>query len=306
MHLPSQKTYIVPTGFGFAFGLIALVLLVMAIGYGNNLLYFFVFLLISMALSGMWLTNKNIESFEVSEVLTTNIFANEINHLELKLKNKDAQSAVWDVQISIADKAIKNKIHTVDEIRTDEVSKSSFVDWRPQFRGQFQRPRILIQSEFPFRMLRAWKYYGQPEQIIIFPERKGQTNIPVNEGRKLDEQQMAQLENQGLFRDYREFQKSDSPQRIDWKRSLKHQKHFVKNFEVSGEEKVLIDWEMTSFLTNFEDRVSQMALWVDNCQKKNNDYSLRIAHLQTEYLSHQQHYKDCMTTLALLKPEDIL
>ena len=77
--LKPDRTYIFPTGFGVAYGVLSFILLVMAIGYGNNIQYFFVFLLVSMGITIAWTTNKNIESLVVEDLKSNFIFAKEKN-----------------------------------------------------------------------------------------------------------------------------------------------------------------------------------------------------------------------------------
>jgi uncharacterized protein (DUF58 family) len=301
--LRSGRTYIIPTGFGLAFGGISFVLLVMAIGYANNLLYFFVFLLVSMGMTGMWLTNKNVDSIEVHDIFYSMIFANEKNQLSIHFNNLYEKSYLWDIDFHFEENDKMNETRTIDEIQ--QYMKSS-IEWVPAKRGLSQLPRLVIESRFPYKMLRAWKYYRKETEILIYPERKGSSLLPTQAGNKSENELHAQAEIQGLFRDFREFQRTDSPTRIDWKRSLKHQKHLVKNFETSGEKKVLIDWEMTQSLQTFEDRVSQMALWIDICHKNHENYSMKIKEDKTSFSNVPSHYKYCMEKLAFLRFEDTL
>lgn len=278
----------------------------MAIGFNNNLLYFFVFFLISMALSGMWLTHKNVDRFQVSEISANTLFANEENQLQVHYKNLNSKSFIWDIEISIDKKKNKSGTYKIDEVISGKMSRRTYIDWMPARRGLKKSPRLVIQSKFPFGMLRAWKYYEQMTEFIVYPEKKGQKNIP----REISHQHQDEIDpiqdNRGLFRDHREFQKTDSPNKIDWKASLKHQKHFVKNYESGDEKKILIDWNMTNQIVDFEDKVSQLALWVDTSHKNNDFYSLKISQHQTVYANDGIHYKNCMEKLALLIPAETL
>ncbi len=302
--LRSDKTYIIPTGFGISFAGISFVLLVMAIGYGNNLLYFFVFLLVSIALTGMWFTNKNVESFKILQVIHSAVFANQPNYLTIEFKNKNQKSFLWSIEIEF-DTPKKTQV-LQKKTMIEEVQKQSQaeLEWTPNQRGLIEMPRLLIQSRFPYQMLRAWKYDESLQSVIVYPEKKGVSEIPSDQGLKSENENQFQQQNQGLFRDYREFQRTDSPSRIDWKRSLKHQKHLIKNYENSGEKRILIDWKMTDFLKHFEDRVSQMSLWIDLSYHSKDIYSIKIKDNQTEYMNTPLHYKNCMEKLALLSIEE--
>lgn len=278
----------------------------MAIGYGNNLMYFFVFLLVSISLVGARLTNKNVQNFIISDIYASSLYAREPNQLELKIESLDRTATLWDIEIGIDQPKRKDVIHdNIESVASGNTMHRAQLTWRPPHRGVIQAPRIHIQSRFPFGMFRAIKYYTPVKEWIIYPERKGRQDIPLYQGDDSDTEMLARLKNQGLFLDYREFQKSDSPVRIDWKRSLKHQKHLLKNFESSGEKRVLLDWKMTESLSNFEDRISQMALWIDLCQKRQDLYSVRIHGLQTDFSCHPNHYQNCMERFALLTLDEV-
>lgn len=272
----------------------------MAIGYGNNILYFFVFLLASMGMTGAWLTNKNVESTLITKIEADFLFANEKNSLQVHLQNNYHRSPLWDIELPAEIIPNKLPLSVVSEI---QVAKNVSIQWVPASRGRTQIPRITIASRFPYKMLRAWKYYRQDDEVVVYPERKGSQGFKNLLGSQGQDESETKPEKEGLFRDYREFQRTDSPSRIDWKRSLKHQKHLVKNFETSSDRKILIDWDMTS--GPFEDRLSQLALWVDLCYKKNEIFSLKLLEWQTDYSGGITHYKNCLDKLALISPNEL-
>jgi uncharacterized protein (DUF58 family) len=277
----------------------------MAIGYGNNIQYFFVFLLVSMGITIAWTTNKNIESLVIEDLKNHYVFAKEKNWLTAQLVNLNNKKInLWDLEFAAQYREKENnEIHKIEELQ----KKADLnVIWEPDKRGYNQSPRILVQSEFPFFLLRAWKYFEKPKNVLVFPERKGIKNLQFLLAAQTKKDEASKNDNEGLFRDYREFQNSDSPSRIDWKRSVKHRKHLVKNYEKSGERKILIEWSLTEGLGNFEDRLSQMTYWVDQCFQSNEFYSMKINDYQTDYKSDISHYKSCLEKLALLNEQEIL
>jgi uncharacterized protein (DUF58 family) len=219
--LATGKTYIIPTGFGLSFGALAFVLLAMAIGYANNVLYFFVFMLISMGLSTAVATNKNIENLIFKDIRFEKLFAEEKNTLTVFIET--LKEPLWDLDFYLERK--KENLTRVNELQKNA---KFIINWAPAQRGRQHLPRITAESRFPFRMLRAWKHFDRAGDVIVFAARKGQEDLPPQPGDESGNQQ-GRAEAEGLFRDYREFQKNDSPSRIDWRRSLKHGKQLVKN-----------------------------------------------------------------------------
>ncbi len=276
----------------------------MAIGYGNNILYFFVFLLVSMGMTTSWLTNKNVDSVRVQDLQSSFLFANEINILTAHVDNENKKNTpLWDVEFRVEYRIKKNaELHVLSEL--ENVGYVT-INWIPEKRGYHRSPRLLIQSRFPFKILRAWKYFHRTNELLVFPQRKGRESLKSLIGMQSSKDEAANLDNEGLFRDYREFQSSDSPARIDWKRSVKHQKHLLKNYEKSGDRKILIDWDMTASVLDIEERISQLALWIDLCHQQNEVFSLKIKNFKTDFFSSPSHYKSCLEKLALLTEKDV-
>jgi uncharacterized protein (DUF58 family) len=301
--LKADKTYIFPSGFGFAFGLLCLILLAMAIGYGNNILYFFVFMLISMGMTSAVLTNKNVENFKILNIQRDLIFANEKNSLQVQIENKNPKVSLWDVELlSSKSGAIQFYSTTVSEVKAQLQVE---LQWQPPLRGKTNLPCVMIQSRFPYGLLRSWKYFEKESSILVYPQRKGTAQLPQIDGSQKEKSENEKLSDEGLFRDFRDFQHTDSPSRIDWKRSLKQQKHIVKNYEKGGERKILIDWQNTRHLGIVEDRISQLALWLDVCHTNHEIFCLKINSFESGYDSDFGHYRNCLEKLALLNDEDL-
>lgn len=259
----------------------------------------------------MLVTNKNVDLFQIYKLHADYFFANTESRVDLIVGSRDLSKPVWDIEVGLVKKDVmwmfskKSDPKTIQLVEEAQFESRFVFRWIPEKRGYYQMPRLQIESTFPFRMLRAWKYYDEDTEFYVFPERKGIDQIPLRSGNQSEKEAEAQSKNEGLFRDFREYQKSDPPQRIDWKRSLKHQKHLVKNFESSGDRKIFLDWEMTNFLNDFEARVSQLAKWVDICFQKGDAFSLKIGEFETGLGTQIQHYKTCMQKLALLKEEEM-
>jgi uncharacterized protein (DUF58 family) len=269
----------------------------------NNLLYVFVFLLISMAVTSMWVTNKNAESAELLSLNSLFLFANEKNKLQVNVKNRHPRISLWDLRIKVRhEKDIPDQnILQIKPFSTQSIN----VEWVPVRRGLQTYPRLHLSTHFPFQLLNAWKYFQVKDQVIIYPERRGDNPLPRDKGSNPQHETASEDQTQGFFRDYRDFQTTDSPSRIAWRKSLKVQKHLVKNFEANSESNILIDWEMTTHLLNDETRISQMAQWIESCHRRNIPYRLKIKDAFTSYSLGIPHYKHCMETLAFLDVEQL-
>lgn len=262
----------------------------MAIGYANNIIYLYVFGLISLALSSMYVTNKNVERLLLHEIKAQKVYANEPNSYFVEIENPSL-SRSFDLEIFLKkDSQTPVKISVVDHGRHQIA-----VQWTPQGRGWIERPAVILQSRFPFGLLRSWKVLNNHHTLLVYPQRKGSTQFPISG------ENSRSMETLGLFRELRDFVSTDSPRRIDWKASTKFQKILVKNFENAGEQSLYLTWEQTKHLNSIEERLSQLALWVDLAEKIGQRYALSIPGLNISSSTGKTHLEECLKGLALFE-----
>lgn len=309
---PLNKTFIFPNLFGFLFGGISFVLLLMAMGYANNLLYFFVFFLISVAVTGMWLTNKNVDRLRLDSLSKSPLFAKEDGYFQLQCSLANDRlintPQAFNVEMQLFDRNhLDQKRHHCELIEQKAFIVLPFI---PQIRGRSAPLRIEVQSTFPFSMLRAWKYFQDQQDVIIYPERRGSSTLPELTGLTDDEKKYLSNDQQnedqtGLFSHHREFQNNDSVYRVDWKRSAKFEKLFIRKYEDDRSQKQILSWGMTQSLNHFEDKISQLSLWIEICEKNQIEYRLLMPSFKTNFGLGETHYHQCMEYLALLEEKNV-
>lgn len=294
-----ERTFIVPTPFGFAFGAMAFVMLFMAIGYANNLIYIYVFALISVCISSMYLTNRNVERVNIQSLDLDFAFAGEETVVGASLQNFSQQDSFRLVFCFVSEFPQDQWIHSIHEILPARQKGLVAVKWRAERRGKNVLPRLRMQSHFPFGILRAWKFFSSPEEIIVYPARVGVTQFPLSASSGNEQG------NLGLFRDHRPYQSTDSPRRVDWRATAKFQTLLVKNFEGAEQSSLHFDWEQTASVGDFEARLSQMSLWVSQAHDLGVFYSIQLGGFQSETSHGAGHFRKCMERLALLDPRDL-
>ncbi|WP_374031610.1 DUF58 domain-containing protein [Bdellovibrio bacteriovorus] len=287
-----KRTYIMPSRFGMAFGAMALTLFFLAVGYANNLIYIFVFFLISVAFTGILLTNKNMDVVQVEGLENEELFVGEEGLLRISLENPSVTPA-WDVEAVLG----KDK-NTLRKTSIKPLSHGDLqIPYRPGKRGWVKLPRITLQSTYPFGLLRAWKYMTSQDSVLVYPARLGEKQFPTDA--VAGEGQQAT----GLFRDHRGFQSADSLSRIDWRASARRQDLLVKNYEEPEKPALHFRWEQTESLSDLEMRISQLCLWVDEAERQGFQYSLSVGPQEIKQNKGPHHREACLTVLALLYPE---
>jgi len=272
--------------------LLCLFLFVLAAGSANNLVYIYVFFIISMALVGTHLTNRNIDKLSFTVKPEGYLFAGERSSLLLKTVNPHKGAAV-NLMASVDREIEAWPIVELPGMK-DHLLK---IFWTPLHRGYHPLPRIRIQSTFPFDLLKAWHICETRESHLIFPKREGIKSFPKSCFESSAE------DVSGLFKGSSFFQSSDSTIRIDWRLSARRQELFVKRFENQPNQRLNLSWEQTSNLKDFECKISQLALWVDEAEKNGFLYSLEIGQGKIEMGRGLVQWLSCMEALAKITSE---
>lgn len=267
-------------------------MLVMAMGYSNNLIYLATFGLFSVAFMSMWITNENIRRVKVSEVRADGLYASEEGFVGVHLIRDGAGESI-DVDVGWWVTNQKRVVSTVLSSAGEEVS----IPWRPINRGHQQIPRIMISSEFPFGLLKSWKSIKTEKACIIYPSKSGDPEFPSASWVGRGDGAV------GIFREHREYRNSDPIRRIDWRASSKSQTILVKNFE-EAESYFEFSWQQTEHLKSFEGRLSQLCLWITRASDSGKAYRLILPNFSVEKDQGPHHLRRCLEALALAMEED--
>lgn len=271
----------------------SLVLFFLAVGYANNLIFIFFFMLISVALTGMVVTNRNVKKINFVELQNLFIFAQEQSKIPVYLKNS---SLINSLELEIFFEKFKAKAVLFSISANTEITIG--IPFEFSRRGRITLPRLIVQSTFPFGLLRAWRNFRVSEaNLIVYPARIGQKEFPqiLMNG--------AKLLSTGIFRDHRIYRSGDSVRRIDWKASARRRELLIKSYEEPEKPTLHFFWEQTEHLLDFEERVSQLTVWVDQAEQLQCEYSLHMGSQHIIQGRGREHWHNCLELLALVNAE---
>ncbi len=292
-----QKPLIVPTGFGWSFGLTALTIFVFAVGFSNNLIFMLVFSMVAVAVTTAHFTNRNIEKIKFKSLKAPYIFADEVTELHLRVSSAGSSHASYDLKISLVD-ANKKTVCAQGVNLKGKGSEAIELEYIFSQRGVQPLPIVEVKSDFPFGLFQAWKRMAERRDVVVFPSRQGDSNWPQS-------LLGGDLGTSGFFKGHRIFHRSDSVRQIDWRASSRRQELLVKQFEGEQQKTLAFAWEQTAHLRDFESRVSQLALWIDLAEKNNHKYSLRVGRFSSPLRQGMDHWGECLAFLAQVQEEEI-
>ncbi|MBC7370536.1 MAG: DUF58 domain-containing protein [Bdellovibrionaceae bacterium] len=281
-----QKTYILPTLYGVAFGFVCILILGIAFASTNNAVYFLCFLLTVLGVQSLVTTNKNTERFDISRIEVEDFFADETGFARIYLHNQSAED-LHQVSLETAS-ASKIEVLVLRSHERKEIQMPIAIA-KP---GLHQFPPVKVSSDFPFYFARSWKKHYGDLKFAVFPSRRGQIEFPAEAFADIHLQQL----NQDEFKSHREYETSDSPRRIDWKVTARLDKMMVKEYDQQTTTKVTLRWEDCP-QSNPDDKKSQLSLWIDLAEKKNFEYAVILPGFHIEFGKGPQHRLNCLRSL---------
>ncbi|MFN7905050.1 MAG: DUF58 domain-containing protein [Pseudobdellovibrionaceae bacterium] len=283
------RTYIIPTPFGFATGILVVLLLFLAFVYSNNLVYAAVFFIASFCIQNMVRCAQNIEKLYIVNITEKESFANEDFICTFEIENKGRWEII-DSEIFSPQLSQPIKIPFIAPKQLEQISATI----KFKKRGWSKISQLQILSLYPFEMFKSWKKVQFDQEILIFPEKKGLSLFQIDQAQPL-------AEDSDEFLNHEVYNGNQSFLRIDWKVFARIQKLMVKKYGSGVELNTDFTWEQTEYLMDSESRISQLTLWIDECHKKNIEFSLKLPHQFFKKSSQSGHYFNCLKELATWK-----
>jgi uncharacterized protein (DUF58 family) len=287
--IDTRNLYILPSAFGWAYGVLVFLLLIGAINYQNNMIFLMTFLL---AIIGM--------------VSACEAHGNILN-LSLKFIAVEDTNQGLPARLTLLVHADKKKrfgigfnIALQPEIRLEKISHESIKVTIPiatPSRGCFSLPPIIISSIFPFGIFRVWSYayfdehyyvYPQPIDPGFWPEPYTDSN---GERKRVsgDEEiyDLKQVENPWL-----------EPKLIAWKIAARGQGWYLKKMNSPQVDQWL--FKLNDLPSGDIERTLQhLSYWLQTAEESGLIYALELAGSSTEFARGKEHLQACLRKLAL-------
>lgn len=266
-------------------------------------MYLYSFFVVGVAFISLWVTYINIQDLVVESIEIDDVFAQEKAFATVTILNPRKSTCRFVEVLYLKDAPL-----VIEEIEAG-ASVRVRIPLGEFSRGQQSLQGITLQSSFPFLLQRSWRRMKVDKIFFVFPKREGKPGLPylthhsqADEGRKVDSVRTPDAE----FSGHRRYESSDSSRHIDWKAYARTEKLLVKDYQGYRPQEIRILWQQTVHLSEFEARLSQMALWVEVAQAKGFHYSFELGKISRPAHRSQSHYLQCLRSLAEARPEELL
>ncbi len=227
-----------------------------------NLVYITLFFVFSLAFSAGPIGIVNIGYIKTQYLKSGRLFANTDGHLSLELYNPRA-SSLWALSLHHKEESVD-----IPHIKSDS-SNIVQLPITPTKRGEFIHDECYLQSLYPISTARLTIPIGVSYTAIIYPQPKGKSL------ESFIHQEETHYGEEREFDGLQEYDGSQKLSHIHWASVAKGDmsvKVFTKEREIPK-----LFFYFDKIAGDTEEKLSQLSLWVLECEKRNLPFSIKIS-----------------------------
>jgi uncharacterized protein (DUF58 family) len=260
------RIYILPTGLGFAFGLMLVAMLLGSLNYANNLGLLLTFLLAALGVVAMHACHRNLEALAVKAAGTEPPFAGQPAVFRLALANS-GRAPRCDLEATVAsgtgaEASVDGGGEAVVEIRVPT-----------ERRGSIVLDRIEIATRFPYGLFRAWAVLHPGLACLVYP--RPAVNAPPAPFAPGPAAGGSARRGEDDFAGLKDYHPGDPPRHIAWKAYARADELLVKEF--SGDAERIPTFDLADAPgADLEARLSVLARWIVDASALGMTFGLRL------------------------------
>jgi uncharacterized protein (DUF58 family) len=228
----------------------------MAVLFNDIKIYLLLFIVFTLTLINSYLARVNLFYLQLSLINKERFFCNTQCNLWFNLLNKSNNT-------SYALMLDSKEINKIDPNQ----SKVFCIPLKPTKRGIIEISNYTLESVFPLPHLKATKEFQNLGSILVYPKPEGknlQESFPLSS--------FSQNGNDE-FESIREYREGEPLSRIHWSSFAKQEKFMSKEFVGENyNDELILEYEKAG--ETHEKRLSQLCLWLLECEEKKLSFSL--------------------------------
>lgn len=289
--IDSRHIYILPTRYGWLFGLLLILMLLASLNYDNNPAYLLTFLLLGLGINGIFFTWRNLHGLELRLVPGAPVFAGEPAPLGL-LPRGGARPAIAF--------RLEGRIF-MDDLPGAEAQVTLYLATRR--RGWRQPGTLIVSTSYPLGLFRAWSIIEIEERILVYPSPASRAMIHAAAFRSRHDRP-SEKEGSEEFHGLRDFKTGDPISHVDWKGLARERELMTKEFEdPARKQPLIIDWQGLS-PHDTETRLCIMTRLVIEAESATQLYGLSLPGKDIAPAVGPGHFHRCLRALALFGEND--
>lgn len=268
LRLSARRIYILPTSTGIGAAALLLLMLVAGLNYNNSLALLLCFVLCGVVIVSMYQCHHTLLGLQLQAASAEPTFAGQLGELQLQFRNGDARA-----RRSLC-------------LRCEPCAATPFLlepgqmlrvrlSYRARGRGRQRIERLVLSTDAPLGLFRAWTWLHVPLEAIIYPAPSGARPLPLALEASAAGAQRSHQSGEEDWAWLRPFREGDSPRSVAWKAYAHGGPLLVAHYESPADVHRLLDF-MQLLDMPLERRLSQMAQWVLDCERLGESYALSV------------------------------
>jgi uncharacterized protein (DUF58 family) len=289
-----RRVYILPTRGGLAAAAFLFVMLLAGLNYANSLALLLCFMLTGLALVSMHECHRTLAGVQITQAHGESTFAARQGQLILSFMNADTRVRG---ALQICHPGCDGALFQLEP----GGSATARMRFQANRRGRQRIERLKIWTDAPLGLFRAWSWLHLPLDVLVYPAPAGVTTLPGRRGQPRGRPQRAAGGGDDEWAWLRPYQESDSPRGVAWKAYARGAPLMVAQYQAAAGADRVLDFQSLSQL-DVEQRLSQLTLWILECERRHEAYALRLPSREIEPGLGGTHQRICLEALALCPP----
>ena len=256
--LTQRNIYIVPSRAGLMFGVVLLLLLVVAINYQLSLGFALTFLLAGSAAASMQMTHGSLRGLTLHLKPLVPAFDGDAAVLEVVVTNPGAARMGVGFGLDLGMRPIPLAYAEIPA----QGQVSVHLSWLAPHRGLHPLPVVRVESRYPFGMFRAWTIWRPAGQQWIYPRPESPTPPwPQVEASQGDDRPAARTGSGTEFEGVRAYRRGDTLRQVVWKKAARTGELISREAAGAVQRELVLQWQQAQGLDT-EARLARLAAWV--------------------------------------------
>jgi len=290
IRLDRRRIYVLPTGFGLAFGLLLFVMLIGSLNYANNPALLLTCLFGAAGGASLFVGFRAMNGLALTQTSADECHAGA--PLALRLRLAPAARTRPSLRVRCAD------VETAFALQVGIESDVAVTVSTTQ-RGWLRVGRIRVSTDYPLGLFHIWSWLNPDSEFLVYPAiETPPPPLPAGDGREDVLARAGAGEDHAGLRDYRV---TDPPRLIAWKASARHDTLLVRDAEYRSSDALVFNYARISNLDH-EARIRRLTAWVLIAESAQRDYLLRLPDGVLGPGVGALQRQACLRALALLAP----
>lgn len=296
-----NRIYIIPSGRGFMFLGLVVVLILTAATYNNNLIFILAFFLFSAFVVSMLQTHYNLKGVRLQHIGSDEAFEGDplglIFHI-LQKRPRQKQA----LRLRARGRMYETLSDESYELKPGDAFVSARVDVRAWRRGEHDLPGMILETYYPLGLFRAWKVFRPEGKVTIYPRPSTEERlapVPADQG---EDDLGLRSSPEGDFGELKNYLPGESYHQIAWKHYARTGSLLTKVHWGAEQRHYVIPWPVAG---DFESRLSRMSAWIKAASDENASFEMETENLRIEPGRGYDHARRCWRALALAEPKRV-